>query len=121
MVFSFIRGGNRSTRRKLPTCRKSLTNFYHKMLYRVHLTMNGFELATLVVICTDCTCSCTSNYHTITTTTAPYLNVVNMEFRQCGIFVFNFIILIFCSLIKPVNKGQSPFNGRMSDFSSFLY
>jgi hypothetical protein len=29
---------------------------------------DGFELATLIVIVTDCTCSCKSNYHTITTT-----------------------------------------------------
>jgi hypothetical protein len=29
----------------------------------------GFELTTLVVIDTDCTGSCKSNYHTITTTT----------------------------------------------------
>ena len=43
----------------------------HIMLYWVHLTMNGFELTTLVVIGTDCTGSCKSNYHTITTTTAP--------------------------------------------------
>jgi hypothetical protein len=28
----------------------------------------GFELITLVVIGTDCTGSCTSNYHTIMTT-----------------------------------------------------
>jgi hypothetical protein len=27
VVISFIAGGNRSTRRKPPTCRKSLTNF----------------------------------------------------------------------------------------------
>jgi hypothetical protein len=27
VVVSFIGGGNRSTRRKQPTCRKSLTNF----------------------------------------------------------------------------------------------
>ena len=27
MAVSFIDGGNRSTRRKLPTCRKLLTNF----------------------------------------------------------------------------------------------
>ena len=27
MVVSFIHGGNRSIERKLPTCRKSLTNF----------------------------------------------------------------------------------------------
>jgi len=43
---------------------------YHIMLYRVHIAMSGFELTTLVVIGTDCTGSCTSNYHTITTTTA---------------------------------------------------
>ena len=30
----------------------------------------GFELITLVVIGTDCTCSCKSNYHTVTTTLA---------------------------------------------------
>ena len=31
----------------------------------------GFELTTLVAICTDCTGSCKSNYHKITTTTVP--------------------------------------------------
>jgi hypothetical protein len=31
----------------------------------------GLELTSLVVISTDCTGSCKSNYHTITTTTAP--------------------------------------------------
>ena len=43
---------------------------YHIILYRVHLALAGFELATLVVIGTDCIGSCKSNYHTITTTTA---------------------------------------------------
>ena len=33
----------------------------------------GFELKTLVVIGTDCTGSCKSNYHTIMTTAAPTL------------------------------------------------
>jgi len=44
---------------------------YHIMLYWVHLTWAGFEFTTLVVIGTDYTGSCKSNYHMITTTTAP--------------------------------------------------
>ena len=35
--------------------------------------MSGIQLTTLVVIGTDCTGSCESNYHMITTTTAPGL------------------------------------------------
>jgi hypothetical protein len=38
---------------------------YHTIWYRVQLAMKGFELATLVVIDTDCTGSCKSNYCTI--------------------------------------------------------
>jgi flagellin-specific chaperone FliS len=44
---------------------------YHIMLHRVHLAMSRLELTIIVVISTDCTDSCKSNYHTITTTTAP--------------------------------------------------
>ena len=36
-----------------------------------HPAWAGFELTTLVMIGTDCTASCKSNYHAITTTTAP--------------------------------------------------
>jgi hypothetical protein len=45
------------------------------MLYRVHLAWAGFELTTSVLIGTDCTGSCQSNYHTITTTTAPAIGI----------------------------------------------
>ena len=61
-----IGGGNWRIRRKPPTCRKSLTNFYHIMLYISPLSI--FELTTSVVIGTDCTGSCKSNYHMTTTT-----------------------------------------------------
>jgi hypothetical protein len=54
--------GNRRTWRKPQTCRKSLTN-YHIMLNTSPWT--GFKLTTLVVIGTDYTGSCKSNYHTI--------------------------------------------------------
>jgi len=36
VAVGFIGGGNRSTRRKPPTCRKSTDELYH-MMYRVHL------------------------------------------------------------------------------------
>ena len=49
-IFQLYRG---STREKLPTCCKSLTN-NHIMLLRVHLLWVRFELTTLVVIDTDC-------------------------------------------------------------------
>ena len=42
------------------------------MLYPVDLTRGGFKLTTLVVIGTDCTGSCKSNYRTITTTAARF-------------------------------------------------
>jgi hypothetical protein len=45
---------------------------YHILLYEYTLPWTGFELTTLVVIGTDCTGSCKSNYHTINTTTATH-------------------------------------------------
>jgi len=50
MAVSFIGGGNRSNK---------------------SLTKTGFELTTIVVISTDCIGSYKSNYHRITSTTAP--------------------------------------------------
>ena len=45
----------------------------HIMLYQAHLAWAGFELTTVVVISTDCTGSCKSNYHTMTTAVAPVI------------------------------------------------
>jgi hypothetical protein len=49
---------------------------HHIMLYRVHLAWSRFELTTLVMIGIDCIGSYISNYHTITTTTAPIIALV---------------------------------------------
>ena len=55
---------------------QGIGKLYPIMLYQQCLSMPlaGFELTTLVIICTDCTGSCKSNYHTITTTTATCNN-----------------------------------------------
>jgi hypothetical protein len=82
MAVGFIGGGNRSTWRKPPTCRISLTNFrhimlktidspqitdklYHIMLYEYTSPWVGLELTTLVVLGIECIGSWKSNYHTI--------------------------------------------------------
>jgi hypothetical protein len=51
--------------------RKSLTNFTTLCCIEYTLPWTGFELTILLVIVTDCTCSCKSIYHTIMTTTPP--------------------------------------------------
>ena len=61
-------------------------NIYHLMLYRVQLACVGFELTTLMVVGTVCKDSWKSNYHTITTTTAPTQNNYNtILFGLCGV------------------------------------
>jgi hypothetical protein len=63
------------TQRKPPTCRKSLTNFITWCCIEYTSPWTGFELKSLVVIGTDCTSNCKSNYHTITTMTTPKVSV----------------------------------------------
>ena len=67
MAVSFIGRGNRNNRMKSEINDK----LYHMKLYRVHPAWAGFKLTALVVIDTGCIGSNKSNYHTITTTTAP--------------------------------------------------
>ena len=53
MAVSFIGGGNRSSRRKSPTCQKLLTNFITLCCIEYTSPWTRFELTILVVIDTD--------------------------------------------------------------------
>ena len=66
-------------------------------LYHIMLYWAGFQLTTLVVIESDCTDSCKSNYNTMTPTTAPYVNATQGKIW----FTRYFMCLIFCVLILP--------------------
>jgi len=95
----------------------------HIMLYRVHLPMKRVLTHNLVMIGTDCTgsCksnyrSCKSNYRTITTTTAPRIkrfihykdNIYTVQTAKDGVIIRIRIILrnhvlYFITTIKLLN------------------
>ena len=62
------------------------TWLHDTQLYQVHLTWTRFELKTLVVIGNGCTGSWKSNYHMITTITAPPKIRVFINYSYCSAF-----------------------------------
>jgi len=68
VAVSFIGCGNQSIWRKPPTCCKSLTTLSHNVVSSTHRRrLAGYELTTLLVIC---------SYNTIRTTTDPEISYV---------------------------------------------
>jgi hypothetical protein len=75
VTVSFISDGNKSTQIKPLTCWKLLTNFITWCCIGYTLPWTGFKLTTLVVKGSNCIGSCKCNYHTITTSTAPRVDL----------------------------------------------
>ena len=107
-------------------------NIYHIMLYRIHIVLVGFELTSLVVLGTDSTGSCKSNYQTITTTTIPsvfeYINkyiqgqseAVNRRTYVTKDKATNYDLQNFNSVYTYRARGSCSSSGICSNHSLFV-
>ena len=117
---NFIGGGNWSARRKLPTCNKSLTNVITYCCIEYTSPWAGFELTTLVVICTECIGSCKSKYHTITIMTTPCSRTFLMNLIA-HIIILNEIMTTVNLLKTKSNKIQKKQRLRFTTQTVIVY
>jgi hypothetical protein len=101
-IFQLCRGGQFYWWRKPPTCLSQTQTLSHKTVEYTS-PWTGFELTTLVVIGTDYTGSCKSNYRTITSTTASWgnktkgLNTHIFRIKSENVCVSDKFIILFSS------------------------
>ena len=125
---SFIDEGNWSTRRKSLTCSKSLPNFITYCYIEYTSTRAGFELATLVVMFTDCINNCKSNYHMITITTLPksYTSIIEFNILNINVHPLNLILQyilkdyfeVLVPLSQAVFSPYPPLQHRLAVYTS---
>ena len=106
VAVSFIGGGNWSTRRKPPTCRKSRTNLITQHCIECTSIWAGLEPTTLVVICTDYPGSCKPNDHTITTTKAPFKVGISSKYIMLLFNIIHFHIYTSVDTEMCCPKGK---------------
>ena len=99
MAVSFIGGGNRSTQRKALTCRKSVTNYCHIMLHRVHLSMRGIR--TQNVSQRQC---------------QNILRIVYITLRQYNL-VYVKTVKTYCMPPRQINNNLNAMDDKLSTFN----
>ena len=89
---------------------------YQIMLYQIHLAWAGFKLTMLVVIGIDCTGSCKSNYHTITTMTSPCIIIENCTYLLIHTTETGTLYMILCLKNKKINiKNKLPVAAKVAE------
>ena len=102
---------------------------YQIMLYGVCLSWMRFELTILMVICTDCIGSYKSNYHTITTMTAPLRLTIKVKsqtkylwkYEDCSCPSLSIEISNFTSKYSLNKHIFSPTRIKILSIYSYLY
>jgi hypothetical protein len=93
--------------RKPLACHKSLTNFITWSFIEYTSPWAGFELTNLMVIGTDCTGSCKSNYHVITVPKngSPLDIKLNFVFKTIRLYINQRNVKMIKWYIHDIQKG----------------